>query len=241
MKLPEVLKNLLTNKTVLNVLTIIASLNVLGYLIIGNLTAVMFFIVLAILTKYFSENMIIVLGVPIILVNMYVAKFQSNIEGMTTDKDTATPDKDDTKMETNSTDKDKKPETKQPKGPTKNKGGLPTTPVNPDNNETEEESFEVGRAKKRGGGYDIDYASTIEDAYDQLNNILGSDGIKKLTNDSQQLMKQQMQLADSMKSIEPMIQGMAPLMNQANDLLSKLGNNNLTGIMDKLTGGSAKK
>ena len=56
-----------------------------------------------------------------------------------------------------------------------------------------DESFEVGRAK-RGGGYNIDYASTIEDAYDELNKIIGGDGIQKLTGDTQNLMKQQMQL-----------------------------------------------
>ena len=54
------------------------------------------------------------------------------------------------------------------------------------------EDFEVGRRKN--GAAKIDYASTIEDAYDDLNKILGSDGIKRLTDDTQGLMKQQMEL-----------------------------------------------
>jgi hypothetical protein len=86
-----------------------------------------------------------------------------------------------------------------------------------------DESFEVGRSKKNSSGYNIDYASTIEDAYDQLNSILGSDGIKQLTNDTQGLMKQQMQLAESMKEMGPMIAGMAPLMTQAKGLLRGFG------------------
>lgn len=112
--------------------------------------------------------------------------------------------------------------------------GLPVTPVNfadstddatsgiasSESSSALDESFEVGRNKK---AYNIDYASTIEDAYDQLNQILGSDGIKRLTTDTQSLMKQQLQLAESMKDMGPMIQGMQPLITQAKEILSENG------------------
>jgi hypothetical protein len=85
----------------------------------------------------------------------------------------------------------------------------------------------------------VDYASTVEDAYDDLNKILGSDGIKRLTNDTQKLMKQQLQLAESMKSMQPLIAGMGPLMEQAKGLLGNIGDNgnlnNLTDIAKKLS------
>jgi hypothetical protein len=58
----------------------------------------------------------------------------------------------------------------------------------------------------------IDYASTVEDAYDDLNKVLGGDGIKRLTDDTQKLMGQQMKLAEAMKS-------MTPLMTQAKELM----------------------
>jgi len=73
----------------------------------------------------------------------------------------------------------------------------------------------------------IDYASTLEDAYSNLNNILGKDGIKNLTNDTQALMKQQLQLASAMK-------GMQPLIGQAKDMMSSLGD---FGDLSKLTEG----
>ena len=105
-----------------------------------------------------------------------------------------------------------------------------------------DESFEVGRPKK-GGAHDIDYASTIEDAYDELNKILGSDGIKRLTDDTQGLMKQQAQLAESMKGMAPLIQGMAPMMKQAQAILGDMGDDKqgLGSIMNmakKLAGGA---
>ena len=76
-----------------------------------------------------------------------------------------------------------------------------------------------------------------------LNKILGSDGIKRLTGDTQSLMKQQMQLAESMKSMAPMIKSMAPMMKQAQDMLGGMGDGKegLGGIMElakKLTGGN---
>ena len=97
--------------------------------------------------------------------------------------------------------------------------------------------------KKKGN--DIDYASTIEDAYDELNNILGSDGIKRLTSDTQNLVKQQMQLAESMNNMAPLIKGMTPMLEQAKSMMSSMGdgNNGLSGLMDmakKITGGTAK-
>ena len=93
-----------------------------------------------------------------------------------------------------------------------------------------DESFEVGRGKK-GGGYNIDYASTIEDAYEELNNIIGGDGIKKLTQDTQGLMNQQLQLAEAMKGMGPLIKGMAPIMKQAEGLLGGMKENGgLEGI-----------
>ena len=81
--------------------------------------------------------------------------------------------------------------------------------------------------------------------YDELNKILGSDGIKRLTNDTQNLMKQQLQLAESMKGMQPLIAGMAPIMQQAQGLLQGMGDNgnlgNLADIAKKFTAGLENK
>jgi hypothetical protein len=52
----------------------------------------------------------------------------------------------------------------------------------------------------------IDYASTLEGAYDNLDKILGSDGINKLTGDTQKLMAQQQKLFDTMQNMAPMLE-----------------------------------
>ena len=59
----------------------------------GKITAILFFIVLAILITQFNKNMIIVLGIPLILVNLFVAAgISKNIEGNQNMNDTKKKD-----------------------------------------------------------------------------------------------------------------------------------------------------
>jgi hypothetical protein len=87
-----------------------------------------------------------------------------------------------------------------------------------------------------GGNSRIDYATTLEDAYDNLDKILGSDGINKLTNDTQRLMQQQQKLFDTMSNMMPMI-------NSAKDMMGSIDMSQLGGLADLAgnLGGSEKK
>jgi hypothetical protein len=231
MKLGSIASRILTNKMVLNVVSIIALLNVIGYVVMGNVESVAVFIVLAVLVRYFSKNMIVVLGVPLIVVNMMALKNRSYfVEGNETmgatdsDKKPAT---DDAPM--SDADKKKKDaDDKKKKADDDKKKDAATTITG--SNDKPADHFEVGRAKN--GGAKIDYAATVEGAYDELNKILGSEGMKGLTNDTQRLMKQQMALAESMKTIEPMMQQMGPLAEQAQKLLKGMGGDGgIEGLM----------
>ena len=71
----------------------------------------------------------------------------------------------------------------------------------------------------------IDYATTLEDAYDNLDKILGSDGINKLSNDTQRLMQQQQKLFDTMSNMIPMI-------NSAKDMMGSVNMSQLGGLAD---------
>ena len=76
-----------------------------------------------------------------------------------------------------------------------------------------------------GSNSRIDYATTLEDAYDNLDKILGSDGINKLTNDTQRLMQQQQKLFDTMSNMMPMI-------NSAKDMMGSIDMSQLGGLAD---------
>jgi hypothetical protein len=207
--------NLLVNRTFLNVIFIVSLLNVIGYLAYGNFHAVIFFILIAGIVGHFSKNMTVVLLIPLFLSNLFVLS-QSNREGMETTTSTEVKDNiknaDPAKVKDTINKINQKASTKQ---------GLPITPLeNTETSSTEmEESFEVGRGKK--GGYDIDYAATIEDAYDELNKVIGGDGIQRLTADTQQLMNQQLQLTKAMQGFAPMLENMKPLMESVGPMLEQ--------------------
>lgn len=230
MNLNSAMSKFLTNKWVLNVVAFLALFNVIGYAVMGNLNATAYFIVFAILVRYFSKNMTIVLGVPLIIVNL-LAMRGNILEG----------------MENESKNNGDKPVTKPVEQEEKknndtsrttsviNNSAASTVSTSPDNaaqDTGDKQGFEPGRRKNKG--HDIDYATTIEDAYDELNNILGSDGIQRLTSDTQGLMKQQMQLAEAMKGMAPVIQSIEPMVKNLQGMMGQMGDGQqgLGNIMD---------
>jgi len=214
MKLKSALSKILTNKLVLHVVFFIAFINIITYVVMGNIDAVIYFILLGVLIGNFSKNMIIVLGVPVILVNLFVISKRRRVEGFTdgsgNDSSSKKGSSDKGVPSTSSTSQEPIIPSDEPNAPLQEQSSSSSSGPS--------ESFEVGRDKKKGG-YDIDYAATIEDAYDELNKVIGGDGIKKLTQDTQGLMNQQLQLAEAMKGMGPLIKGMAPIMKQAEGLL----------------------
>ena len=53
----------------------------------------------------------------------------------------------------------------------------------------------------------LDYAATIEQSYQNLDSLLGSDSIKQLTGDTQKLMQQQQNLFNTMNQMVPVLEG----------------------------------
>ena len=246
MKLNSAMSKFLTNKWVLNVIAFLALFNVIGYLIIGNLNAVLYFIIFAVLVRYFSKNMTIVLGVPLILVNLLAIK-GNVLEGMESGSGATNGATNGAKNgATNSVTKPSTQNEQEKINNMVNNNTASTTsvinnsaastisesPNNPAQDTGDKQGFEAGRRKNRG--YDIDYATTIEDAYDELNNILGSDGIQRLTSDTQNLMKQQMQLAEAMKGMTPVIKSIEPMVKNLQGMMGQIGDGKegLGSIMD---------
>ena len=222
MKVSSTVSKILTNKLVLNIVSIVALFNVLGYMVMGNLNNVVFFLILAVLVRYFSKNMIIVLGVPLVLVNLMSLKdYSYRVEGMANKKKPEDTQSEDKKKADSEEDEKKSDDTAGTKDS-----------VGASNDKKSDEHFEVGRPKN--GGSKIDYAATIEGAYDQLNSILGSDGIKNLTGDTQRLMQQQADLAKSMESMGPMIEKMMPMAVQASQMMKSMNadGKGIAGLME---------
>jgi len=244
MKFKSGIQKLLSSKIVLYIVTFFFFLNIIVLLInnmvLGSLGVILIAGIIY-LTKL-SKNMIVILGGSLLIYYLFfgtrfIFGYQNNQrkEGMeNNDKMNETNETNETSNKNKESDDFKNTIEQINKNAPTSSQGLVMTPlddsIQPTSNTNEssastDESFEVGKSKKNSQGYNVDYASTIEDAYDELNKILGSDGIKRLTGDTQKLMKQQLQLAESMKSMQPLIAGMTPLMEQAKGLLGNMGEN----------------
>ena len=204
------MEKLLQNKYVLYLVLFIAVTNILGYLAIEDFRSLMVFIAVAALASHFSKNMIIVLGSALIGTNVLYASSRMR-EGF---------------KEGNTDKKSKKEgEIKNALNKKKNKEKMAVREGKPDKVELEEVEEDVEVKTPR-----VDYAATMEIAYDNLNKMLGEGGMKNLTKDTKGLMDQQKDLMKQLKDF-------APLMEQAGNMLDKLGGmDNLKGLMGKVGG-----
>lgn len=257
MKLEKVFSKLLTNKYFLYVVAFLSLTNVLGYMMMQKFNAVALFILVGIIARYFSKNMSVVLLIPLVVVNLLTSLKQ--IEGLETMDDDSTtssttnPVRDVLSKNMDETGEAVTPETKQKILDRKKQEKISekkdaianakannmddtTTTVDDTTTTTTDEPFEVGMKQNAKNGSRIDYGATVSEAYDQLDKILGSDGVKGLTNDTQNLMKQQMKLAEAMES-------MGPLMANAKGLMEGLKGFDLSGLGlgDKLNSMMGKK
>ncbi len=218
-RLPSFVSKIVTSKIVLYIVAFLSLISLIGYVMMGSVNSAILFVLIGYIMTFFSRNMVIVLIVPLVVLGLINGGYavKEGLEGMKHNSETLGSAK---------------------KGKSKNEDEILDSPeqdgdaisqIETTNPSVEGESFEVGRQK---GGQRIDYGSTIEAAYSELNDLLGSDGVKKLTDDSQRLMKQQMQLAESMKMMQPMLAS-------AKDMLKSLdvdGIKDIASVAKSLTG-----
>lgn len=75
-------KMLLKDKNVLRVVVFVALVNLLGYVMVKDFNAVMFFIIVGFLSTYYSKNMIIVSLIAMVATNVMVVAKRKTREGM---------------------------------------------------------------------------------------------------------------------------------------------------------------
>jgi hypothetical protein len=80
----------------------------------------------------------------------------------------------------------------------------------------------------------VDKASTIENSYSQISDLLGEDAMKNLSNETAKLVKQQQQLIETMKGAGPVIENMKSMMNGLNTDDMKSMQENVSGLMSNM-------
>lgn len=199
--------NLLTNKYVLYILLVVAIMNVVGYIGVGDEEAILFFLSIGVLTTYFSKNMIVVLSVAIIATNILFAN-HAITEGLKTMKIAEKKKKIKEGLENRKKKTKKKPDEEHDEDEKKEEFAQSNVPSSSPAPVTESEEDEaIGKR--------IDYASTLEQAYDNLQQMLGPDGINGLSKETKNLVFQQ-------KSLMKNLTDMAPVLKTAKETLDTM-------------------
>lgn len=232
-------KGMLTNQTVLYVLLFLSVFSIIGYLIVGNLDAVLFFILAGFITSFFSKNMIVVLLVALLSTNfVWSGVLRVRREGLdnmnqSNDKKKKDDKKDESKIveadesSLNTGSKQVLPKTNMNMAknmPIQGKDKLPMKmdselfkgdkdDMDAKNKMTSGNGNKLGTKKMSPSDVDssnstpkIDHAATVEVAYDNMQKALGTDGIKKLTDDTMRLLDKQEKLQESLSNLTPLFE-----------------------------------
>ena len=240
-KTPKMVQSLMKSKMALYVLVALSLVNLLGYMMSNCVQAVVFFMLSGAVAYGFTQNMVAVLATSLVFTTMFATcstqaggspaahNAHHYVEGMENGKDAdADADKDATSSDTT----DPKP-ANMTETECGNKTGWSWDTEGKTCKENSEKSTEnMTTVYKKNNR--VDYAATVEDAYDDLNKILGGDGMKSLTADTQSLVKNQKDLTEAMKSMEPMV-------GQASKMMESMGGKEGLGKMLKQFGGMAGK
>jgi len=235
LKLPAILKN----KYVLYAVLFFAITNVLGFLQRKDFESLTIFIAIGLLSTHFSKNM---------TVNLLVAMIGANVvkgSGFIREGFKEGKDKEDGKDKPK---KEKADDTAAKLGGECGDGIKCAKNLECSNSLcVKKEKFSksnvpsskpaaIDAGEDEAVGERIDYAATLEQAYDNLEKMLGSDGLKGLTNETKQLVGQQQNL---MKTLE----NMAPILNNAKGTLENMNLPNMDKVQDlmKSLQGGAKK
>jgi len=229
--------NVLTNKYVFYTLLFIAVASLLGYLEMGDYESLTLFVIIYALSTYFSKNTIVTLSIAIVgtaLVRTPLRRrwlwreregFEEgarNIEGGTT------------ALAPRSLPERAREGIRHGAETVKNAGEAihlseadAFAPSREDDDEDKAASAaDEGEEDEVTGGR-IDYAGSLEQQYDNLQNVLGGDGIKALTKDTTHLVETQQNLMEQMAS-------MGPLMENAQKLLSSFEDSGMMKLVDKV-------
>jgi hypothetical protein len=229
---------LATDKNVLYIMLVIAVVNVVGYLMMGNFEAVVFFAIVAYLSTFFTKNMVIVFLVSILATNfLMVSKVNyfsrmTGMEGMQNKDDASaaatkapavatTTTKAPAVANDKPTPKPTKSDSKKTSAEKKKEGmngKLAPAKFNDDSDD------EGDAASSPFPGTNAQKNAQMEKTHDALQNIGNGGGMQMQT---EEVMKQQKVLMDNIKVMQPFLE-------TAERFLDKFNMKGIDGLLGKI-------
>ena len=206
-----------TDKNVLYIMLVIAVVNVLGYLMMGNFEAVVFFAIVAYLSTFFTKNMVFVFLIAILATNFLMVSKVNYFKMANAKEGMKNKDAKDAKPSPKPTNKASKKTSGEKKMEGMNGKLAPAKFNNADDSEDDDGDaapFPSSKAQE---------AKNVEKAHDNLQNIAGG-GMNAQT---QQVMQQQKILMDNMKTMQPFLE-------TAERFLDKFNMKGIDGLLGKI-------
>jgi hypothetical protein len=193
--------------------------------------AIIFFLIAGFISSYFSKNMIIIMLVAILSTNFLIGTkllgkvVKEGLEGLK---------KEEVKDASGNVIHDKKEVTEGDEKKTEGTTSpvIAPKPIEKFKGKRGEHFSTLSPASVNGEFIEtkVDYASTLESAYDNLDKLLGSDAIRTMTEDTQRLAEKQKLLMGNIKQLQPMMQSAGKMLDGLN--VGQMGDM-LTGLEEK--------
>uniref|UniRef100_A0A6C0D4C9 Uncharacterized protein n=1 Tax=viral metagenome TaxID=1070528 RepID=A0A6C0D4C9_9ZZZZ len=234
---------LLNNKITLFIVTALALFSLYIHITKSNFSAVLLFFLTAALVYSFTKNMILVLGASFIVTT--IASMSKNLFGLKEGFKEGADDKtdEDEKEDTTKEDTTKEDTTQEDAivNELKNESTKKTETTNKEttNNKkhnNKQSNFDnqklapalFNTPSKKNVEQQLGKATEVEQAYDNLEKIMGSEKINSISSETKDLIKQQNELIKQLKT-------MTPALNSAMSSLGNLDLNKLTGMFNSAT------
>jgi hypothetical protein len=214
------IKQVLENKIVLYVVLFFAVTNFFGYLLLHNYNAAIFMAIVGFGASGFSKNMIVILASSIVVTSLFVGG-QTVKEGMAS-RNIREGFEDDQQQ--------KSKESFKPALAPK------TLPGKEEEEEEEGDDFKPAtentqKRMKAQAPNSIDQSATVEKAYERLDTLLGTDGVKGMSEGTNNILKNQTEMMNNLKNLEPLVNNAA---NMIENLESRGTLGKIEGMISKI-------
>lgn len=232
----SIFNKLVNNKIVLYIVALICLFDILGYIMRYEFSAILFFYLIGMITFNYTKNMTVVLGTALLMTSLMhlIRNMMGFKEGMKGNK------------EENSEDGEEGGEEEVVEEVVEEEEEDSLDEI-VEKAAEEEEEFKKKKSKKSGyqnkmklnpGMYNtpnkeqiskqLGKAGQMEKAYDNLDKMIGQEGIKSISSHTKKLVKQQNDLMKDLKDI-------TPTLNEAVGAISKLDLSKLGNMFDSVT------
>lgn len=216
---------ILNNKILLYVIYALSVIQLFHFLFLNRFDYIIAFALMAYIIFYFSNNITLVLGIPLVIITLKQFIFKEGFESSGNEKKSQSSGSGNGKPTKYSGSSNSASSSSESETSTITPLSSPEEETDNSADSKQEDSSDSASMENPEAEFNpnqINYATTMTDNMKMYNSVLGSDGFAKMTSDTQELLRQQEMLGRNMQQFAPMLQQMTPFLEKATQLLNGL-------------------